>query len=109
MKVVQLLGLWGPWWCQLCRDLDFMLKSHIGRAATGKQNSCVYAYRVASVVFNSVTLWTMAHQAFLFEGSPGKNTGVYWPILVPIPFLSTIFPLALAVNSLEYLMLPEPL
>ena len=20
MKVVQLLGLWGPWQCQLCRD-----------------------------------------------------------------------------------------
>ena len=22
MKVMQLLGLWGPWWCQVCRDTD---------------------------------------------------------------------------------------
>ena len=42
-------------------------------------------------------------------GSPGRNTGAYWPILVAIPFWSTIFPAALASNPLEYLMLPEPL
>ena len=35
--------------------------------------------------------------------SPGKNTGVYWPILV------AIFPAALATNPPEYLVLPEPL
>ena len=33
--------------------------------------------------------------------SPGKNTGAYWPILVAIPFQSTIFPAALATNSPE--------
>ena len=43
------------------------------------------------------------------EGSPGKNVGAYWPILVAIPFQSTIFPAALAANSSEYLVLPEPL
>ena len=43
------------------------------------------------------------------EHSPGKNTGVYWPIMVAIPFLSTIFPAALAANFPEYLVLPEPL
>ena len=32
------------------------------------------------------------------EGSPGKNTGVYWPVLVATPFYSTIFPAALATN-----------
>ena len=42
-------------------------------------------------------------------GSPGKNTGAYWPILVSIPFKSTIFPAALAANSPEFLVLPEPL
>jgi len=26
------------------------------------------------------------------RGSPGKNTGAYWPILVAIPFYSTIIP-----------------
>ena len=34
----------------------------------------------------------------------GKNTEAYWPILVAIPF-----PAALATNSPEYLVLPEPL
>ena len=43
------------------------------------------------------------------RGSPGKNTGVYWPVLVAIPFQSIIFPAALATNSPEYLMLPEAL
>ena len=42
-------------------------------------------------------------------GSPGKNTGTYWPILVAIPFWSTIFPAALTANFPEYLVLPEPL
>ena len=43
------------------------------------------------------------------RGSPCKNTGVYWPILVVIPFWSTIFPAALATNSPEYLVLPKHL
>ena len=34
---------------------------------------------------------------------------MYWPILVAIPFWSTIFPAALTANSPEYLVLPEPL
>jgi len=42
-------------------------------------------------------------------GSPGKNTGAHWPIVVAIPFWSTIFPAALAANSPEYVVLPEPL
>ena len=42
-------------------------------------------------------------------GSPDKNPGAYWPILVAIPFYSTVFPAALAANSPEYLVLPEPL
>ena len=37
-------------------------------------------------------------------GSPGKNTGVYWSILVAIPFYSTIFPAALVTNPPEYLV-----
>ena len=41
--------------------------------------------------------------------SRGKNTGAYWPVLVAIPFESTIFPAALAANSPGYLVLPEPL
>ena len=42
-------------------------------------------------------------------GSPGKNIGAYWPILVAIPYYSIIFPAALAANSPEYPVLPEPL
>jgi len=43
------------------------------------------------------------------RGSPGKNAGAYWLILLAITFKSTIFPAALAANSPEYLVLPEPL
>ena len=42
-------------------------------------------------------------------GSPGKNIGAYWPIQVAIPYYSIIFPAALAANSPEYPVLPEPL
>ena len=55
------------------------------------------------------TLYTVACQASLSGGSSSKNTGVYWPILVALPFYSTTFPAALAANSPEYLVLPEPL
>ena len=55
------------------------------------------------------TLWMVACQVSLSGGSLGKNTGVYWAILVVIPFYSTIFPAFLATNSPEYLVLPEPL
>ena len=41
--------------------------------------------------------------------SPSMNTGAYWPILVAIPFWSTIFSAALAANSPEYLVLTESL
>ena len=51
----------------------------------------------------------MACQASLSEGFSSKNTGAYWPILVAMPFQSTVFPDALAANSPEDLVLPEPL
>ena len=42
-------------------------------------------------------------------GSPGKNTRACWPILVAMPFWTTIFPAAPATNIPEYLVLQEPL
>ena len=57
-----------------------------------------------------VTLCTMACQASVGGHSPGKNTRVYWPLLVSIPFFrSTIFPAALVADSSEYLVLPQTL
>ena len=72
--------------------------------------SCFYAHRVTLVVSNSLRpsgLWPV--RLLYRRGSPGKNTGVYWPVLVVIPFWSTVFPAALTSNSSEYLVLPEPL
>ena len=43
------------------------------------------------------------------RGSPGKNTEVYWQILVAIPYESTVYPASLAANSPDDLVLPEPL
>ena len=78
----------------------FMVNSHWGRAA----------HRVALVVSDSLRpcrLWPV--KLLCHGGSPGKNTGAYWPILVAIPFQSTTFPASLATNSPEYMVLPEPL
>ena len=89
-----------------------MLSSHWGRAVKSrkKKKSCVYACRVLSVLSSSLQLCRLWPARLLCqEGSPGKNTGVYWPILVAIPFSSTLFPAALAANSPEYLVRPETL
>ena len=103
------------WFCQgPCKPSSyaiFMLNSPWGRAATGKEKSCVYVFRVPLVVSNSLQLCRRWPARLLCQGrgSPGKNTGAYWPILVSILFWSTTFPAALAANSLEYLVLPEAL
>ena len=53
-----------------------------------KKKYCIYARKVNSAMSDSLSpcrLWS----ARLFSqrmGSPGKNTGAYWPILVAIPF-----------------------
>ena len=65
----------------------FTLTSHWGRTATGKK-SCVYVRRIALVVSDPLwpcRLWP-ARLLCQRGGSPGKNTGAYWPILVVIPF-----------------------
>ena len=74
--------------------------------------SCIYACRVALVVSNSLQpcrLCGLPGFSVRERGSPGRNTGAYCPILVAIPFWSTVFPAALDPNSPEYLVLPEPL
>ena len=51
------------------------------------KKSCIYVCRVTLVVFNSLQpcgLWPT--RLLCQAGSPGKNTGVYWPILVAVPF-----------------------
>ena len=100
----------GP--CKLSSCATFTLNSHWGRAATGKKS-------LASMPTGS--LQSCAALCCPVNGglpgisvreertSPSKNTGAYWPILVAIPFYSTVFPAALAANSPEYLVLPEPL
>ena len=77
----------GP--CKPSSCATFMLNSHWGRAATGKKKSYVYTHRVASVMCSSLLpckLWAARHLCQGGGGSPGKNTGAYWPILVAIPF-----------------------
>ena len=66
----------------------FMLNLNWGRAATGKKKSYVCAHRVALVVSTLCDSVDCSLPAFSVRdgGSPGKNTGVYWPILVAIPF-----------------------
>ena len=56
-----------------------MFNSYWGRAATGKKKSYAYVCRVASVVSNSVTLWTMAGQTSL--SGRGFSSQEYWSVL----------------------------
>ena len=78
--------------------------------AKKKKMPCLYAHRVTLIMSNSLGPFGLWPAGVLRQGgSPGKNTGVYWPILVAIPFWSTVFPAALTANSSEYLVLPEPL
>ena len=91
----------------------FMLNSHWGRAATGKKKKKSLVFMCAgSLLFCLIICGPVDCGLPGFSvrgGSPGKNTGAYWPILVAIPFWSTIFPAALAANPPKYLELPEPL
>ena len=68
----------------------FTFSPHWDRAATGKKKKkkiiASMQVGVSLVMSNSATLWTVACQASLSGGSPGKNTGVCWPILAATPF-----------------------
>ena len=100
----------GP--CKPSSCSTFMLNPHWGRAATGqKKKSGIYACSVTSILSDCLQPCRLWPAKILCQrwGSPGKNTGGYWPILVAIPFLSTIFPTTLDANPPEYLVLPEAL
>ena len=89
----------------------FMLNSHWGRAATDKKNSSFFVCRVARSCPTLCDPLDCGLPGFSVRerGSPGKNTGVYWPILVAILCKTTVFPASLAATSPDDLVLPEPL
>ena len=64
----------------------FMPSSHWGTAATVKK-SLAPMHAVTSAVSNSLRLCSLWPVRLPCQGgaSPGKNTGVYWPVLVAIP------------------------
>ena len=87
-EAVRVPGTWhrqGP--CKPSSCTTFTLKSHWGRAATGQKN-LASACRMALVVSDSCNPVDCGVPGFSVRegGSPGKDTGVYWPILVSIPF-----------------------
>ena len=90
---------------QLCA---FTLNSHWGRAATGQKKVSMHTGSFCSCPTLCAPVDCVL-PGLSVRGSPGKNTGVSWPILVATPFQSTVFPAALATNSPEYQVLPEPL
>ena len=98
----------GPRRPSSCTSLS--LNPHWGRTATSKKS--LVAMR-AGLLWYCLTLRSpvgcgLPGFSVGREGSPGKNTGMYWPILVAIPFLSSIFPASLASDSPEDMALPEP-
>ena len=88
----------------------FTLNPHWGRVATGETKSLASMHvGVTSVVSNSLQpcgLWST--RLLCHWGFPGKNTGVYSPILVAIPFQNTILTAAIAANPPEYWCCQNP-
>ena len=78
--------------------------------------SCHRLKSLASVHVESLRLFPtlcdsvdLGLPGFSVRGVVQARTGVYWPILIAVSFQRAIFPAAIAANSPEYLMLPEPL
>ena len=65
----------------------FTLSSHWGRAATGKKVLHLYTQgHFGRVSLCDPVNCGLPGFSVRERGSPGKNTGAYWPILVAIPF-----------------------
>ena len=68
-----------------------MLNPH-GAELPQVKKSCVYACRVTWVVSDSLQSYGLWPAGFLCQGgSPGKNIGVCWPILVACPSRALYF------------------
>ena len=67
MKVAQLLGLWGPWWCQVCKDMDCLHRRNYG------------PIRVSLVVSNSLQPYRLWPAKSLSER--GFSSQEYWSVL----------------------------
>ena len=66
----------------------FSAQLSLGQNCNRQKKSCVYMHRVTWVISNSLQpcrLW-LASLLCQRRGSPCKNTGAYWPIMVAIPF-----------------------
>ena len=91
---------------QLCR---LHTQTSLKQSCDRQKYSCVYACRVTSVVSNSLRPCGLWLPGFIVTGALQARItvciGQYW---LPL-FWSAIFPAALAANSPEYLVLPEPL
>jgi len=104
--------------CTWCRQgphkpnscATFKLNSHWGTSTSKKSLASMHAGSLQSCLLLCDSVDCGLPGFSVREGgSPGKNTGACWPILVAIPFQNTISPSALATNAPEDLVLPEPL
>ena len=66
----------------------FMLNSHWGRAATGKKSLASMHAELLQLCLTLSDPINCGLPGFSVRegGSPGKNSGAYWPILVAISF-----------------------
>ena len=83
----------------------------LGQSCHRQKNSCICVYRVTSVVSDSLQPCRLWPARLLCQGG-GSSRQEYWSILANTgchTLLEHLFPAALATNSPEYLVLPEPL
>ena len=104
-------------WCRqgTCKPSScatFTLNSHWGRAATGKKLSFIYVCRITSVMSTLCDPVDCGLPGFSVGGREGGSPGKNWNLLASTgchTFQNTLFPMAVAINSPEYLVLPESL
>ena len=88
--------------CPQAKQLSLLhIQTSLRQSCDRQKYSCVYACRVTSVVSNSLQrcgLWPA--RLLCHRDSPGRNNGVYWPILVAILFSSVQFSRSVVSDSL---------
>ena len=74
-KVAQLFGLWGPWWCQLCSDLDCLHRRSYSPIRVFFWVSC--SWRSEGLFGQSFSIAPPVHA---LRGLPCLGSSVIWCI-----------------------------
>ena len=85
---VSVIGQLAPRGSLQAKQLHYLhTQLSLGQSCHREKTSCIYVWRVALVISDSLWPCGLCPARLLGQrGSPGKNSAVYWPILLAIPF-----------------------